>query len=86
MRSGGAFKKRSLSNRRMQCIRLSVFLILLNHFATVFPKVFVSLDIQFNKVADFYRVNFASATVADLRKQKNNCFLNFYELLNFKIN
>lgn len=53
----------------MQCTQLPVF-VFLTHFASVFPEVFVSLDIQFDKVADFYRVDFTSATVADLRKQK----------------
>lgn len=61
----------------MQCTQLPVFLLLLTHFASMFPKVFVSLDIQFNKVADFYRVDFTSATVADLRKQNNNCFVSY---------
>lgn len=69
--SGGAFKKKqkkSLLSRGMQCTQLPVFLLLLTHFASMFPEVFISLDIQLNKVADFDRVDFAGATVADLRK------------------
>lgn len=58
----------------MQCT-LPVFLLLLAHFASVFPEVFVSLDVQFDKVTDLHRVDFASATMADLRKQNKNCFV-----------
>lgn len=52
----------------MQCTQLPVFLLLLTHFASMFPEVFISLDVQLNKVADFDGVDFTSAAVADLRK------------------
>lgn len=32
----------------------------------MFPEVFVALDIQLDKVADFDRIDFSSAAVADL--------------------
>lgn len=69
MRSGGAFLfKKGFSSRRLQCTQLPVFLLFLTYFASMFPEVFISLDVQLNKVADFDRVDFTSATVADLRK------------------
>ena len=37
------------------------------HFASMFPEVFVALDIQLDKVADFDRIDFPSAAVADLK-------------------
>lgn len=82
VKSGGALKKkkkkkRSLSSRGMQCTQLPVLLLLLTHFASVFPEVFVSLDVEFNKVADFYRVDFTSATVTNLRKRNNNYFVSY---------
>lgn len=70
MRRGGAFifLKKGLSSRRLQCTQLPVFLLFLTYFASMFPEVFISLDVQLNKVADFDRVDFTGATVADLRK------------------
>lgn len=36
------------------------------HPASVFPEVFVALDVELDEVADFDRVDFPSAAVADL--------------------
>lgn len=52
----------------MQCSWLPVVPIFLIHFASVFPEVFVALNVQLYEVADFDRVNFSSAAVADLRQ------------------
>lgn len=46
--------------------QLLVVLVLLVDSASVFPEVLVPLDIQLDQVADFDRVDFSSATVADL--------------------
>lgn len=62
-------KKKSVrSSRGMQSSGLPVIPLFLIHSASMFPEVFVPLDIQLNKVADFDRVDFPSATVADLRQ------------------
>lgn len=53
----------------MQSSGLPVIPLFLIHSASMFPEVFVPLDIQLYKVADFDRVDFPSATVADLRQQ-----------------
>lgn len=50
----------------MQGSWLPVIPLFLIHFASMFPEVFVALDIQFYKVADFDRVDFPSTAVADL--------------------
>lgn len=50
----------------MQHSWLPVIPLFLIHFASMFPEVFVALDIQLYKVADFNRVDFPSAAVADL--------------------
>lgn len=52
----------------MQGSWLPVIPLFLIHFASMFPEVFVALDIQFYKVADFDRVDFPSTAVADLRQ------------------
>lgn len=54
------------SGRGMQRSWLSLIPLFLIHFASVFPEVFVALDVQLYKVADFDRVDFPSAAVADL--------------------
>lgn len=59
-------KKSLLSGRGMQRPWLSVIPLLLIHFASMFPEVFVALDVQLHKVADFDGVDFSSAAVADL--------------------
>lgn len=50
----------------MQHSRLPVVPLFLIHFASMFPEVFVALDVQLYQVADFDRVDFPSAAVADL--------------------
>lgn len=50
----------------MQHSWLSVIPLLLVHFASMFSKVFVALDVQLYKVADFNRVDLPGAAVADL--------------------
>lgn len=52
----------------MQRSLLPVVPLLLVHFASVFPEVFVALHVQLDEVADFDRVDFSSAAVADLKK------------------
>lgn len=52
----------------MQCSWLPVFPLFLVHFASVFPEVFVALDVELDEIADFDRVDFSSAAVADLRQ------------------
>lgn len=59
-----------LSGRWMQRSVLPVVPLFLIHFASVFPEVFVALDIQLDEVADFDGVDFPCTTVADLRKWK----------------
>lgn len=59
-------KKSLLSGRGMQHSRLPVVPLFLIHFASMFPEVFVALDVQLYQVADFDRVDFPSAAVADL--------------------
>lgn len=59
------------SSRRMQCSWLSLLPLFLIHSASMFPEIFVALDIQLYKVADFDRVDFPSATVTDLRQQNS---------------
>lgn len=49
--------------------QLLVVLVLLVHSAPVFPEVLVPLDVELDQVADFDRVDFSGATVADLRGQ-----------------
>lgn len=51
----------------MQGSWLPVIPFFLVHFAPVFTEVFVALNIQLHKVADFDWVDFSSAAVADLR-------------------
>lgn len=53
----------------MQHSWLPVVPLFLVHFAPMFPEVFVALNIQLYKVADFDRVDFSGAAVADLRQQ-----------------
>lgn len=65
---GNIFLKSLLSGRGMQRSRLPVVPLFLIHFASMFPEVFVALDVQLHKVADFDRVDFPSAAVADLRQ------------------
>lgn len=50
----------------MQGSWLPVIPFFLVHFAPVFTEVFVALNIQLHKVADFDWVDFSSAAVADL--------------------
>lgn len=50
----------------MQRSRLPVIPLFLVHFASMFPEVFVALDVQLYKVADFDRVDFPGTAVADL--------------------
>lgn len=59
------------SSRRMQRSWLSLLLLFLIHSASMFPEIFVALDIQLYKVADFDRVDFPSTTVTDLRQQNS---------------
>lgn len=66
-RCEGTFLK-SLSGRGMQRSWLPVIPLFLIHFASMFPEVLVALDVQLDKVADFDRVDFPSAAVADLRQ------------------
>lgn len=55
----------SVLSRGMQWLLIiPLFLI---YSASMFPEVFIPLDIQLYKVADFDRINFPSATVADLK-------------------
>lgn len=63
---GENFLKSLLSSRRMQHSWLSVIPLFLVHFASMFPEVFVALYIELYEVADFDRVDFSSAAVADL--------------------
>lgn len=49
--------------------QLLVVLVLLVDSASVFPEVLVPLDVQLDQVADFDRVDFSGATVADLKEQ-----------------
>lgn len=56
-----------LSGGGMQRFLLPVIPLFVIHFASVFPEVFVALDVQLHKVADFDRVDFPSAAMADLR-------------------
>lgn len=66
-RCGGAFENKCLlSSRGMQRPWLPVIPLLLIHFASMFPEVFVALDVELDEVADFDRVDFSSAAVADL--------------------
>lgn len=53
----------------MQRSRLPVIPLFFIHFAPMFPEVFVALDIEFHKVADFDRVDFSSTAMADLRQR-----------------
>lgn len=55
--------------RGMQGSWLPVIPFFLVHFAPVFTEVFVALNIQLHKVADFDWVDFSSAAVADLRQR-----------------
>lgn len=48
-------------------MQLPVLAVLLIHSAAVFPEVFVALHVELHQVADFHRVDFSSAAVADLR-------------------
>lgn len=56
----------------MQGSWLPVIPFFLVHFAPVFTEVFVALNIQLHKVADFDWVDFSSAAVADLRQRHSN--------------
>lgn len=47
-------------------MQLPVIPLFLIHSASMFPEVFVALDVQLHEVADFDRVDFSSAAVADL--------------------
>lgn len=40
------------------------------HLASVFPEVFVALNVQLDQVAYFDRVDFSGATVADLQRDR----------------
>lgn len=64
---GKTFFLKVLSGGMQWLFIIPLFLI---YSASMFPEVFVPLDIQLYKVADFDRINFPSATVADL-KYKN---------------
>lgn len=55
-----------LSGRGMQCSLHPVFPFFFIHFAPMFPKIFVALNVQFYEIADFDRVDFSSTAVADL--------------------
>lgn len=70
------------SSRRMQCSWLSLLPLLLIHSASMFPEIFVALDIQLYKVADFDRVDFPSATVTDLRQENrvNQCNQQLFDI------
>lgn len=59
-------KKKFLSGRRMQRSWFSVISFFLVHLASMFPEVFVALDVELYQVADFDRVDFPCAAVADL--------------------
>lgn len=65
---GGTFLKSLVSGRGMQRSRLPVIPLFLVHFASVFPEVFVALDVQLHQVADFDRVDLPGTAVADLRQ------------------
>lgn len=67
-RCRGTFLKSLLSGGGMHHTGLPVIPLFLIHFASMFPEVFVALDVQFYKVADFDWVDFSSAAVADLRQ------------------
>lgn len=50
----------------MHCSWLPVLSLFLIHFASMFPEVFVALDVQLHEVADFDRVDFPGAAVTNL--------------------
>lgn len=62
-------KKSLVSGRGMQRSWLPVVPLFFVHFSSMFPEVFVALNVQLYEVADFDRVDFSGAAVADLRQR-----------------
>lgn len=65
----GGSVKCLVSGRGVQHSWFPVIPLFLIHFASMFPEVFVALDVELYKVADFHRIDFSGAAVADLRKR-----------------